>query len=194
VCSIIPTDILEAIIASDDAHPDSKAAAERTLITTQSLRDNRDAFVASLGAPTAESVLAKKLPESPQITTIMRLVYTASNKTILPGTLQRAEGQPATRDTSINECYDGLGYMYDFMDTIFHRKSIDDSNMDIIGTVHYDIGFGNAFWNGEQMVFGDAMALFSRASLLFWMLSVTSLLTALPNILQTWPSRVKAGP
>src|SRR3546814_1583609 len=27
--------------------------------------------------------------------------------------------------------------------------------MPLIGTVHYGQGYENAFWNGEQMVFGD---------------------------------------
>ena len=32
---------------------------------------------------------------------------------------------------------------------------IDDLGMPLIGTVHYGQGYENAFWNGEQMVFGD---------------------------------------
>jgi Zn-dependent metalloprotease len=36
-----------------------------------------------------------------------------------------------------------------------NRNSIDNNNMPVISTVHYDSGYANAFWSGEQMVYGD---------------------------------------
>jgi Zn-dependent metalloprotease len=46
--------------------------------------------------------------------------------------------------------------MYDFYAVQHGRNSIDNSGMKIISTVHYDSGYDNAFWNGSQMVYGDA--------------------------------------
>ncbi len=43
----------------------------------------------------------------------------------------------------------------DFYGDTFGRDSIDDNGMTIISTVHYDVGYCNAFWNGEQMTYGD---------------------------------------
>ena len=43
----------------------------------------------------------------------------------------------------------------DFYADTFGRDSIDDKGMTIISTVHYDAGYCNAFWNGEQMTYGD---------------------------------------
>ncbi len=43
----------------------------------------------------------------------------------------------------------------DFYGDVFSRNSIDDAGMKIISTVHYDVGYCNAFWNGEQMTYGD---------------------------------------
>lgn len=84
-----------------------------------------------------------------------RRVYTASNGTSLPGTLKRSEGQAATGDTSVDQCYDGLGGTFDLFWEVFSRDSIDGNGMDLIGTVHYGSKYNNAFWNGAQMVFGD---------------------------------------
>ncbi|EXF47157.1 thermolysin metallopeptidase [Pseudomonas sp. BAY1663] len=73
----------------------------------------------------------------------------------LPGVQRRREGQPASGDPAVDEAYDGLGATYDFFWQVFQRDSIDDLGMPLIGTVHYGQGYENAFWNGEQMVFGD---------------------------------------
>ena len=43
----------------------------------------------------------------------------------------------------------------DFYGNVFSRNGIDDNGMTIISTVHYDVGYCNAFWNGEQMTYGD---------------------------------------
>jgi Zn-dependent metalloprotease len=38
---------------------------------------------------------------------------------------------------------------------IYHRDSLDNKGLTLIGTVHYGREYQNAFWNGQQMVFGD---------------------------------------
>lgn len=55
----------------------------------------------------------------------------------------------------MTEAYDYLGATHDFFQTVYGRDSIDAAGMPLIGTVHYERGYDNAFWNGEQMVFGD---------------------------------------
>jgi len=84
-----------------------------------------------------------------------RLVYTANNTTTLPGTLVRSEGQAARDDVEVNEAYDGLGATFDMYWDVFQRNSIDDAGMDLVGSVHYDRNYDNAYWDGKQMVFGD---------------------------------------
>ena len=39
-----------------------------------------------------------------------------------------------------------------------NRNSIDNAGMDVISSVHFDSGYNNAFWDGEQMVYGDGQA------------------------------------
>lgn len=84
-----------------------------------------------------------------------RIVYDAKNGSSLPGTIARREGEAATVDVTVNEAYDGSGVTYDLFNDVYERNSIDGSGMRIDSTVHYRTGYDNAFWNGEQMVYGD---------------------------------------
>jgi Zn-dependent metalloprotease len=84
-----------------------------------------------------------------------RTIHDAEHEDILPGRVVREEGAPATGDVAVDEAYDGLGATYDFLALAFERNSIDDEGMRLAATVHYGRGYGNAFWDGRQMVFGD---------------------------------------
>jgi Zn-dependent metalloprotease len=84
-----------------------------------------------------------------------RTVYNAKHGTQLPGKLVRDEGGPAASDPAVNEAYDGLGATYDLYYDVFQRNSIDDHGLRLVASVHYNEDYDNAFWNGEQMVFGD---------------------------------------
>jgi len=87
--------------------------------------------------------------------TAQRSIYTAGNGTDLPGRLVRAEGGTASKDVEADEAYDGLGATFNFYLQVMHRVSIDGQGLPLNATVHYDNAYDNAFWNGEQMVFGD---------------------------------------
>ncbi len=67
----------------------------------------------------------------------------------------RKEGEGPTADVAVNEAYDGSGYTYDLYNEIYQRNSIDGNGMRLDSTVHYRVGYDNAFWDGEQMVYGD---------------------------------------
>jgi Zn-dependent metalloprotease len=56
---------------------------------------------------------------------------------------------------AVNEAFDGSGATYDLYYNIYQRNSIDGNGMRLDSTVHYQTGYDNAFWNGEQMVYGD---------------------------------------
>jgi Zn-dependent metalloprotease len=84
-----------------------------------------------------------------------RIVYDAKNGSGLPGTIVRKEGDAPSADVAVNEAYDGSGTTYDLYKDVYERNSIDGNGMRIDSTVHYRTGYDNAFWNGEQMVYGD---------------------------------------
>ena len=84
-----------------------------------------------------------------------RTIYSAQTGYDLPGLVVRREGEPASSDSAVNEAYDGSGHTYDLYWEEFERNSIDDGGMSLESTVHYGQGYDNAFWNGQQMVYGD---------------------------------------
>jgi Zn-dependent metalloprotease len=70
-------------------------------------------------------------------------------------TLVRGEGDKKTGDESADDAYDALGSTYDFYHSVFNRNSVDGKGMRLDGYVHFGRGYNNAFWNGQQMIFGD---------------------------------------
>ncbi|MBN8469948.1 M4 family metallopeptidase [Corallococcus exiguus] len=88
-------------------------------------------------------------------TTRNRKTYTAKNRTTLPGTLVRSEGQGASGDAVLDQAHDNAGFTYDFYATVFGRDSYDGLGTALTSSVHYSKNYVNAFWNGTQMVYGD---------------------------------------
>ena len=84
-----------------------------------------------------------------------RVIYDAKNGSNLPGTVVRREGDGPSTDVAVNEAYDGSGVTYDLYNDVYQRNSIDANGMRLDSTVHYRTGYDNAFWDGEQMVYGD---------------------------------------
>ncbi|BAZ40100.1 peptidase M4, thermolysin [Calothrix sp. NIES-4101] len=84
-----------------------------------------------------------------------RTIYDAGTSQSLPGKLVRGEGDPPSSDEAVNEAYDSAGATFDFFSEIFDRNSIDNQGLRLDSTVHYGLKYDNAFWNGDQMVYGD---------------------------------------
>jgi Zn-dependent metalloprotease len=97
-----------------------------------------------------------------------RIIYDNNNtRSIgLPGTSPvRTEGQVATGIADADTAYDFSGDTYNFYLNTLGRNSINGAGMSLINTVRYcdsdtavDCPYPNAFWNGQQMVFGDGFA------------------------------------
>ncbi len=49
----------------------------------------------------------------------------------------------------------GLQRIYDYYDSTHGRNSFDNLGSEIDGYVHFDVNFANAFWDGQEIVFGD---------------------------------------
>ncbi len=139
---IIPPHMLRALAESKDRRV--RESALRTLMVSARIRAQRE-IVGGIRAALAATAAGPKL----------RTIYNADQGSQLPGTKVRDEGQAAAADQAINEAYDGLGATYDLYNDVFNRKSIDDHGMRLLASVHYGEGYNNAFWNGQQMVFGD---------------------------------------
>ncbi|MCU1304628.1 MAG: peptidase thermolysin [Candidatus Sulfotelmatobacter sp.] len=141
VCCIVPPHILRHLAENAQY----RQSALRTLATTERLRGRREvlAHFAAAGLATGQE---------------RRTIYDAKNQTTLPGKLVRAEGDPDSADIAVNEAYKYAGNTYDFYMTAYQRNSVDDKGMRLDSTVHYDQQYDNAFWDGQQMVYGDGDA------------------------------------
>lgn len=57
--------------------------------------------------------------------------------------------------------YVHLRAVYDYFLTSFGRDSVDDRGQELLGVIHFDEAFDNAFWSNPYMVFGDGGGVFS---------------------------------
>jgi Zn-dependent metalloprotease len=146
ICCILPPHILRAV--AQNGSPKQRTAALKTLAIDNTLRALR-------AAPRAPGV-QRRLRTLTEEGVKQRTLYTANNTETLPGTLVLSEGDTVpAEDLPVKEAYEGLGGTYDFFWKAYERHSIDDEGRPLIATVHYGQDYNNAFWNGEQMVFGD---------------------------------------
>jgi Zn-dependent metalloprotease len=143
-CTLVPPYILQALARHDD--PVVRDAAIATLGYDKTFAVNR-----LIG----DRALRATEKAAPAIAAVRRLIHDAHHEEDLPGELVRSEGDPASADVSVNEAYDGLGDTWKLYEDVFHRNSIDDAGLPLSGTVHFSSQYDNAYWDGQQMVFGD---------------------------------------
>lgn len=142
---ILPPHMLRSIAENGSAV--QRATALETLATDQTMRLARATY--QLSAAGTHRALDAAAPQK------QRTIYNTRNSPTLPGTVVRTEGQGATNDVEVNEAYDGLGATFDFYLAAYNRNSIDDAGLHLDATIHYNQKYDNAFWNGQEMVFGD---------------------------------------
>jgi Zn-dependent metalloprotease len=144
---ILPPHILRKI-ASNAPEANERDNAQKTLAIDTTQRLMR-ATIQLTGTSGRSSLVTATTPIK------QRSIYTANNTEVQPGTLVRGEGQPVTQDKAVDEAYDGLGSTFDFFESVYERNSIDDEGLPLIATVHFGDKYDNAFFDGQQMVFGD---------------------------------------
>jgi Zn-dependent metalloprotease len=141
-CYLIPLRLLERLSASGD--PDLASAAARTLRLTASMQAFRAQL--STGAPSPTTAMRPGL---------RRQVFNCSGFDDLPGDLVRSESEPSEADPAANQAFEHAGTSWKFYNQIFGRESVDGHGRTLVSSVHYSQNYDNAFWNGQQMVYGD---------------------------------------
>jgi len=86
---------------------------------------------------------------------LYRQVFDAQNGKTLPGVLLRKEGEAPVSDANANEAYDNAGKCYYYYLNVYNRDSWNNQGSPLNSSVHYEVNYDNAFWNGQQMVYGD---------------------------------------
>ncbi|HEY5979327.1 MAG TPA: protealysin inhibitor emfourin [Microlunatus sp.] len=147
-CTFVPPYLLRHVAAED--HPTVAAAAEHpcghTLRIDAAFRAQRAQATAELSARASTS-LAEDADRW--------VIHSADNEETLPGRAVRADGDPAGDDASVDEAYEWSQQVWDLYEQQFARVSFDGAGSTVTVTVHYGQDYDNAFWDGEQLVFGD---------------------------------------
>jgi subtilisin len=141
-CYIVPPRLLDRLAAAED--PGISSAAARTLRITTSMRAFRNQLSTGALPPTA----ARR-------TGLRRQVYNCEGFDDLPGDMVRSENDQPVADMAANQAFDHTGTTWKFFKQVFSRESVDDHGRTLTSSVHYSQNYGNAFWNGNQMVYGD---------------------------------------
>jgi Zn-dependent metalloprotease len=139
---ILPPYILQEI--AQRGTPEQRVSALQTLNVSQQIRSNRQTLTEFAALRSVSAAAGKH-----------RTIYDANFGQTLPGVIVRNEGDGPSADPAVNEAYDGSGVTYDLYHDIFQRDSIDNAGMRLDSSVHYQRGYDNAFWDGNQMVYGD---------------------------------------
>jgi Zn-dependent metalloprotease len=149
-CHIVPKAALERF-ARDRALPaeQRKNFADTMKIDTEFRRlrsqANKLTRVASLmaAAPAAATVAP-----APAIT-----VFNCNHGQTLPGA---QISNPATSsDATAKHVFAETSSVATFYSQVFGRNSVDGMGMTLLSSIHYGVGYNNAFWNGMQMTYGD---------------------------------------
>jgi Zn-dependent metalloprotease len=90
----------------------------------------------------------RALARTPEIT-----VYDCKHHQTLPGALVAKPG--TAKDATAKRTFKETTAVAEFYRTVFKRNSVDDAGMTLLSSVHYDVDYDNAMWNGTQMVYGD---------------------------------------
>ncbi|KAF4447945.1 peptidase M4 thermolysin [Fusarium austroafricanum] len=149
----VPPGILEHVAQSELLDDETRENARVTLRSDAKIREQRAALVGPAATDQPHDPAAVAL-------VLRRAIYDGRNRSALPGTLTRAEGALRTRDRQVNNVFDGVGITVKFFHTVFGRNAIDGNGGTPRVTVHHNpdpetLGYNNAFWNSDQLVFGD---------------------------------------
>lgn len=84
-----------------------------------------------------------------------RFIYDSQNKYEQRVALVRQEGDKAGPDKTANRAYETSGFVRDYFRETFGLDSIDGNGLDIISNIHYGEAYNNAYWDGDEMTYGD---------------------------------------
>lgn len=154
---IIPPHMLEVLSIRGDA---KVAAMAKTMLAQgrevrQERADMRTGPIVVEAPRGISTFVSAALSNAAATGVLKREVYDGRNRAALPGNLVRKEGDAATGDATVDEAFDGAQDVHELYWKEYQRDSIDGQGMAMVQTVHHRRDFNNAFWDGQQMVYGD---------------------------------------
>jgi Zn-dependent metalloprotease len=80
-------------------------------------------------------------------------VYDCKHTQVEPGT--PVPSPKASSDPSAKNAFNEASGVAKFYQQCFGRDSVDGKGMTLVSSIHYGVKYDNAFWNGQQMTYGD---------------------------------------
>lgn len=140
-CHIIPPFIIDAL---------KKAGVDISSQTTTLSREFRARRAEQLAFRSEESSRV-----TPPTKNADRLVYDCKTTQTQRLLLVRKEGGAASADPVVNQAYDNAGAVRSYYKSTFNYLSVDNHGAELILNVHFGKAYANAFWDGDEMTFGD---------------------------------------
>ena len=105
---ILPPELLDRLTRTGDEQ--TRNSALDTLSLDRSFRQTRAESAGRVGGRSARAITFARIGGQPQ-----RTIYDQRHSMAqTPGRAVRAEGQPASQDSAVNQAYDGLGATYNY--------------------------------------------------------------------------------
>ena len=147
-CFIISLEVLRELAQGEKVETADRATYQRAYAMTQRLRLVREGHrLASLtGHQSGLALRATAVAKQP-----VEHLFDCKHATTLPGS---AVPDPTT-DPAFNTVFDTTAKVAEFYKTVLGRNSIDNQGMDLVSSLNYDRDYQNAFWDGQQMVYGN---------------------------------------
>lgn len=141
-CAIAPPSLLLRLAE------EGSVGARRTLDVSDRLRARRFQVAAELRAAAVPPDVAGSTENTVDD-------VAGGEEDALPGRRARGTQDPPVGDEAVDEAFDGAAGTAAFFREVFARESIDGRGLDLVSSVHFGRRYDNAFWTGEQMVYGD---------------------------------------
>ena len=150
-CAIVPTHVLTRL-SLDQSLSDARrkafanaAAYEMHWRTVRSLHAESTVVASqSLSAPSPPPVFTP-----PAV-----MVYDCAEGTALPGS-PISHDPAASPESPAARAHLETTAVAEFYGRIFGRNSLDGRGLTLQSSIRYGTGYNNAFWNGQQMIYGD---------------------------------------
>jgi Zn-dependent metalloprotease len=155
LCAFIPPQVLENIAKTRDVDPNLVNSAVLTLQQGKLVREKRDSRQPNLDALSAKGTIygvGGIAPAGQGPREVYDCKHTWAQR-VAPAV--RLEGGPGTADQATTSAYDFAGNVREYLATVMGRNSIDNLGMKLILNVHFGVNYMNAFWDGDEMTFGD---------------------------------------
>ena len=85
----------------------------------------------------------------------LRLIYDSQHTESQRLFLVREEGQSPCGDADADAAHDLAGVVHHYLLEHLHWNSLDNRGMNLISNVHLGKEYNNAFWDGDEMSYGD---------------------------------------